>query len=59
MSYQKGIPTNSDCLEYYRKCRDNKIDVIYSTDKPKMIIVIDNKIYTWSHAEMPEGFMGW
>ena len=59
MSYKKGTSTNGDSLEYLDKCRG--IEIRYSTNKPKIIVVIDNKIYTWDckDYDKPEGFEGW
>jgi hypothetical protein len=61
MSYLKGkdIKQKGDCIENIDI--KNGIDIRYHTDKPKIILVIDNKIYTWDCVDYdkPEGFDGW
>ena len=56
MSYRKGDP---DCMTSEQAMKN--IEIRYKTNKPKIILVKDNRIITWDCVDYdkPEGFDGW
>ena len=61
MKYKIGKDGKIKNIEELDSVDNRGIEIRYKTDKPKIIVVIDNKIITWDCVDYdkPEGFEGW